>query len=131
MPYLTSGRKAQLDADPSIATEPGDFNYLFTKCYLEEWLKPGNQRYATIHKIKAASQCIASDLTFKIESVIETTRGTPTTNIYSHIGIAKRAAYDEFRRRVVEPYEEYCIAKNGDLEGYQKAELLLDSRYGE
>lgn len=126
MPYLPSTRKEQLDADPKIANTPGDFNYLFTVCYLKEWLKDGNQRYHTIDRIKAASELPLSPLTENLERLIQS--HCPVTG-YA-ISTAKKAAYDEFRRRVVDPYEEFCIVKNGDIKEYEQAEQLLINRMG-
>lgn len=126
MPYLPETRKTELKADPTKASEPGDFNYLFTLCYLEYWLKPGNQRYATIHRIKTDAELEIGDISENI------TGGLWATCLpIQDMRAAKRAAYDEFRRRVVEPYEEYCIAKNGDIDLYEQADLLLNNKYGE
>lgn len=125
MPYLPETRKLELKQDPTKATEPGDWNYLITLAYLEEWLKPGNQRYATIHAIKTDSELDFGDITGELNKNWQV-----IISIQDRRG-AKRAAYDEFRRRVVEPYEEYCIAKNGDLTEYEHAEQLLNEKYGE
>lgn len=128
MPYLLESRKALLKEDPTKATEPGDFNYLFTLAYLEEWLKPGNQRYATIHRIKMdAISGPCSEISGNVSSILFK---NPEFGI-RHISTAKAAAYDEFRRRVVDPYEEYCITKNGDLEEYKQAEMALLNKMDE
>jgi hypothetical protein len=130
MPYLPLDRKQELNADPIKATEPGDFNYLFTMDYLREWLTPGKDRYFTIDEIVGASRSFDHRITKKTEDMLISLL-PDAVNKYATIGKAKKAAFDEFRRRVVDPYEEYCIAKNGDILEYQQAELLLDSRYGE
>lgn len=124
MPYLTDKRRKEIFENLKTASGEGDWNFLYTLDYLREWLKPDNQRYHTIHRIKKASISLTSDLT----------EGTDTLLIglgvsFKDIITARAAAYDEFRRRVVDPYEEYCIAKNGDIDEYQQADMLLNQKF--
>ncbi len=126
MPYLPEERKQELDKDPLLANTVGDLNYLFTVEYLKIWL--AEPRYATIHKIKEASQNRDSSTAI---NVLENKLWVSFNFTTNELNVAKELAFLEFYRRVGAEYEEYCIIKNGDLKEYQQAEELMSNKYNQ
>lgn len=124
MPHLPLSRKEELRKDPTIANSEGDYNFLYTVAYLTHWLKEGNQRYAQIHLIRKASM----QPTY-ITEVSEVENKLLNVAIMDRI-VARDLAYGEFKRLVVDPYEEYCIKKNDCVEEFIKAiDLCIDLEY--
>ena len=125
MPHLPEDRKKLLREFPKAANCEGDFNFLYTVAYLQHWLKEGNQRYAQIHKIRKASMQPAEiEEVKKVEDIL-TVQNVP---IMDRI-VARDLAYGEFKRLVADPYEAYCIRKNGPVEEYDVAVRKIQDLY--
>jgi hypothetical protein len=120
MPYLPEDRKSELDKDPMKANGVGDYNYLYSVAYLNEFLK--NPRYATIDLIREAS--IIPNKSILVGDVEDNLKYLGTTALER--AVARDLAFMEFYRRIGTRYEEFAIVKNGDLKEYQQAEDLVD-----
>lgn len=117
MPYPPDQRKAELRANPQLATNGGDANFLFTVAYLNEFLK--EPRYHTIQKLENAIAHYQS--VRDVFNLLQNTAKLDTVLIWGSL----RCAYIEFYRRIGSLYEDYAIEKNGDVDEYVQAEQLI------
>ena len=124
MPYLPEGRKKEVGSEPKRANTDVDFNYLYTREYLREFI--ANPSYATIAKIQKAALRPR-----KIESVFH------LDNLLTVLGVtaddreaARLLAYAEFYARIGRKYEDQSIAHNGDLVEYAEAERAIAKKFG-
>jgi len=120
MPYLTDQRKKLLSEDPLQATEPGDWNYLYTQAYLHVFAR--EPKYETIYRLNT--------FPFEYPEVVDvaTTLHNNGVSAIERHG-AMEVAYDEFYRRVGGIYEDECIARNGDLKEYDKVLDIIDEKF--
>jgi hypothetical protein len=110
MPYLNEERKTFIDLHPDKAKDEGDMNYLFTLGILNAWKKV--PRYKTIHHLRKACFYDASVIpeVWAIEQRFKRINAHPTD-----IKVAKELAFNEFMRRIGNPYEDSKIKENGDV----------------
>jgi hypothetical protein len=125
MPYVTQNRRDLLKDKPWEAENVGDYNYLFTLAYLAEWLKDGNQRYHTIHSIKASS--IVPDVLVEVKEVDRILQDIGVSILDRQV--ARELAFHEFYRRIGCEYEDFAVEKNGDVKQYEEAIDKLYTAY--
>jgi hypothetical protein len=125
MPYVSQFDRDKLKDKPWEADSVGHYNYLFTLAYLEEWLKDGNQRYHTIHNIKASS--IVPDVLVEVKEVDRILQDIGVSILDRQV--ARELAFHEFYRRIACEYEDFAVEKNGDVKQYEEAIDKLYTAY--
>lgn len=92
-------------------TDPGDWNWLFTICYLMLWKE--TPRYKTYHEFVKSVRFpeyiheIEQVSLFIYETICESSEGSLKSEIevLDDIEAARFAALEEFHRRIIAPYE--------------------------
>lgn len=123
MPYLAEARKALVSIKRLLATEDGDWNFLYSVEFLEAFIeKPA---YATIARIgKAALDPRKLAGVEALEDFL-TVNGVPALDRQA----ARLLAFMEFYGRIGRMYEDECIKKNGDLKEYKRAEQVIKEKF--
>jgi hypothetical protein len=101
----------QIDRKELLPTEPGDWNWTYTVCYLTLWKE--NPRYKTYHefvKTIAFPEYIAeidliTDFLFQVIETSPEGQNKEPEEIVDDLQAARFAALQEFARRVIGPYE--------------------------
>lgn len=117
MPYLTQNNKDLLNEPSTFPCNEGDWNYLFSKAYLDVWNQEDNQRYHTIHRLRVAS---AYPETLPEVKLVEDRLIAEGISMTDRL-VARELAFTEFYDRIGAFYERYARIKNGDLEEYKQA----------
>lgn len=111
MPYLTSKRKNELETPSVFPDKEGDWNFLYSKAYLDFWNQLGNQRYHNIHKI--AKSAVFPELITEVKMVEDRLIAKGISPVDRTI--ARECAWLEFYDRIGTFYERLARLKNGDL----------------
>lgn len=122
MPYLLAERKQELNNPSVFPDKEGDWNFLYSKAYLDFWNKEGNQRYHTIHKLRVASAYPETIAEVKLVEDRLIAEGITLTDRL----VARELAFMEFYDRVGSFYERLARMKNGDVEEYKIAIKKLE-----
>lgn len=121
MPHLEQKRIDLITQDKSKATEPGDWNYLYSIAYVKVFLT--NISYATIHKIRKASvnPHILNEVA-RVENTLAEHRVTEADRKE-----ARKLAFAEFYDVVGRYYEDKARKRNGDV--YANVLTAIDEKY--
>lgn len=116
MPYISSENKKEL-CFRKVKT-PGELNYMMTLC-IKDYVNKYGLSYNTCFEVKKAMRRLENRLErdghelVDIICSIQTTEDSELT--HEEFSVTAAMAYDEFRRRVVDPYEDSKINQNGDV----------------
>lgn len=122
MPYLINERKQELENPSVFPDKEGDWNFLYSKAYLNFWNKEGNQRYHNLHKLRVAS---AYPETIPEVKLVEDRLIAEGISQIDRL-VARELAFTEFYDRVGAFYERLARMKNGDVEEYKVAIKQLE-----
>ncbi|SRR5258706_11318387 len=122
MPYLTSERKKELKTPSVFPDKEGDWNFLYSKAYLDFWNHSGHQRYHNIHKI--AKSVLFPELITEVKLVEDRLIAEGISPVDRTI--ARECAWLEFYNRIGTFYERIARTKNGDLKEYKVAIKRLE-----
>lgn len=116
MPYVDSNTRKELYIR-NVRT-PGELNYMMTMCILKYVEKYG-MSYNTAFEVKKAMRRVENGGTRDGHELVEAIYAIKTTEdselTHEEFQISAAMAYDEFRRRAVDPYEDSKILQNGDV----------------
>lgn len=109
MPYITEKNRIELDHQHRMPNSVGEYNYMMSK-RLNWLLKRDGLRYSTLTRLMdKLDQWRRAPSTYQVRA---------DTSHHEMIRSAARDAQLEFYRRIVVPYENKMIKKNGDV--YEK-----------
>jgi len=133
MPYIIEEEKELVRKNG--AQNAGDLNFLITEA-LHNYFMDHGHRYQQIHDISKLVRYVLQGYLHQYEGNNSMLRilHTGLTDIFFNRNramldtedclAALQEAHAEFRRRVVAPYEDSCIARNGDVMREDLKELL-------
>lgn len=127
MPYISNlPRREELVKDPFLARNVGEVNFVFSTLILNRW--NANPNYSTLNLLRKIIRTTSIDS--EIDNMFyQIPKNTELDQ--NDIRAALDNAWDEFYHRVGRSYEDTAIEKNGDLEGYKKAEQHIVEIYNE
>jgi hypothetical protein len=130
IPYIDVERAMQIERKELKPTEPGDWNWLFTVCYLTLWKE--NPRYATYHEfVKTIAfpeyiQEIEQVSTFLYDTIVDSQelQMKAEEEILDDLQAARFAALQEFHRRIIAPYENMKMSLPTQDDPYKRLGIL-------